>query len=352
MRGPEHIRRHRTHARLALSLLAAWALAGTAQAWGAPPDRLVFPVVGNVQYENDFGDPRGQGAHQGNDILAEWRAPAVAAEAGTVRIYTSSANAGCMLYLFGKSGTTYLYIHLNNDRGPENDNKGGCKQGVAYATGLEDGDKVRAGQLLGYVGDSGDADGIAYHLHFELHPDNGHAVSPFRWLKRAERLLFVVPESAQRAAADAATLTLVGVVVEGVDAVPAAARVQAEPPPPPPPPPPGEPMEDDQPANDGSGDNGVQPGGGETSPAGLLTIRVTTVRLSSGEAFRVTRRVTLTVPADAVFERSPAAGRGPRGLTGLAPGDKVTVTTAPVDLSLATQRARPGLLLAERVLLR
>jgi hypothetical protein len=309
-------------------------------------------VVGNVEYENDFGEPRGQGPHQGNDILAEWRAPAVAVEAGTVRIYTGSANAGCMLYLFGKSGTTYLYIHLNNDLGPENDNKGGCKPGVAYAPALEDGGKVRAGQLLGYVGDSGDADGIACHLHFEMHPDNGPAVSPFRWLKRAERLLFAVPESAQRAAAGAAAVTLVGVVVEAVDAAPAAARPQADPPPPPPPPPPpsGEPVEGEEPVDGGGQDEGGEPAGGEASSAGLLTIRVTTVRLSNGEVFRVTRRVTLTVPAGTVFERSTAAGRGPRGLTDLAPGDKVTVTTTPVDLSLATQRARPGVLLAARVL--
>jgi hypothetical protein len=341
-----------------VSVLLVWALAGTAQASAeplkGPPDRIVFPVVGNVQYENDFGEPRGQGPHEGNDILADWRAPAVAAEAGTVRTYTSSASAGCMLYLFGKSGTTYLYIHLNNDLGSENDNEGGCKRGVAYAPGLQDGEKVRAGELLGYVGDSGDANGIAYHLHFELHPDNGRAVSPFRWLKRAERLLFAVPEKAQRTAAEATTLTLVGVVVDTGDTQPQAARTQADPPPPPPPPPPSsEPAEDVPPPDDSGADgSGGEPGGVNGTDGALLTIRVGSVRLSTGEVFKVTRRVTLTVPPDAVFERSTEARRGPRGLTALEPGDKVTVTTAPVDLSLATQRARPGVLLAARVLLR
>ena len=57
-----------------------------------------------------------------------------------------------MLYLYGKSGTTYLYIHLNNDLTKNNDNDGGCKQGVSYAPGLEDGAQVRAGELIGYVG--------------------------------------------------------------------------------------------------------------------------------------------------------------------------------------------------------
>ena len=44
-----------------------------------------------------------------------WRTPAIAVEAGKVKYWTTSARAGCMLYLYGESGTTYLYIHLNND---------------------------------------------------------------------------------------------------------------------------------------------------------------------------------------------------------------------------------------------
>ena len=66
----------------------------------------------------------------------------VAVEPGKIRIWTSSARAGCMLYLYGRSGTTYLYIHLNNDLTKSNDNKGGCKEGVAFAPGLDDGERV------------------------------------------------------------------------------------------------------------------------------------------------------------------------------------------------------------------
>ena len=54
-----------------------------------------------------------------------WRAPVVAVEDGTVK-YWESGLGGCMLYHYGRSGTTYLYIHLNNDLTPRNDNKGGC----------------------------------------------------------------------------------------------------------------------------------------------------------------------------------------------------------------------------------
>ena len=136
-----------------------------------PP--LVFPVLGEATYIDDFGDARGQGAHEGNDIMAPRRALALAAEAGTVKFHTTSSRAGCMLYLNGESGTEYLYIHLNNDLTSGNDNQGTCVPGVAYAKGLKSGAKVLAGEPIGYVGDSGDADGIHPHLHFEVHPNGG-----------------------------------------------------------------------------------------------------------------------------------------------------------------------------------
>jgi len=80
--------------------------------------------------------------------------------------------------------------------------------GTAYWKGLRDGARVEAGQPIGYVGNSGDADSAPYHLHFELHPGDGAAVSPFRWLRHADKLLFAAPEGeGARGAADALTLT-------------------------------------------------------------------------------------------------------------------------------------------------
>jgi hypothetical protein len=172
-------------------LLALLLTAGAAAASSsAKVPTLVFPVLGEAAYTDDFGDARGQGAHEGNDIIAPRRALALAAEAGTVKFHTTSSRAGCMLYLNGESGTEYLYIHLNNDLTSGNDNQGKCVPGVAYSKGLKSGAKVVAGEPIAYVGDSGDANGIHPHLHFEVHPNGGGAVSPFPYLRKAKRLLF------------------------------------------------------------------------------------------------------------------------------------------------------------------
>ena len=176
-----------------VTLVAGSASAGYGRAPSAPkqpPAAIVFPVLGPVTYIDDFGAPRPGGPHQGIDILAPKRALALAAEPGKIKFWTHSATAGCMLYLYGASGTTYYYIHLNNDLTKKNDNKGKCLAGTAYAKGLKNGAKVAAGQVVGYVGDSGDADGLHPHLHFELHPNGGKAVSPYQWLQSAQHLLF------------------------------------------------------------------------------------------------------------------------------------------------------------------
>jgi hypothetical protein len=206
--------RHRTGARGVLLLACVLGLAGTASA--AIPQKgsvpaLIFPVAGPTTYVDDFGQARAGGTHQGNDLMAAKKTPAVAVEPGRVKFWTTSASAGCMLYLYGVSGTTYLYIHLNNDLTMSNDNRGKCVPGVSYARGLKDGAKVQAGQMIGYVGDSGDANGIASHLHFEVHPGGGAAVSPYPYLQTAQHLLFYAK------AGTPFSLALTGTVVSSTD---------------------------------------------------------------------------------------------------------------------------------------
>jgi hypothetical protein len=202
---------HRTTARgillLALAFLTLTAVAGAA----VPPAKIVFPVLGPVTYADDFGQARAGGPHQGIDILAVKRSLALAAEAGKVEFWARSASAGCMLYLHGQSGTDYDYIHLNNDLTAKNDNRGKCVAGTAYAKGLKNGAKVVAGQPVGYVGDSGDANGLHAHLHFELHPNRKAAVDPYPWLQTATHLLFAAPRGAPF------TLELRGTVVEAAE---------------------------------------------------------------------------------------------------------------------------------------
>jgi hypothetical protein len=172
--------------------------------------KFLFPVVGAAQYYDDFGEPRGGSKHQGIDMIAAKRAPAVAVEDGHVEYWTTSKSAGCMLYLYGDSGTMYEYIHLNNDLTAKNDNQGKCVQGTAYA--VPDRAAVTAGQQIGYVGDSGDANGIHPHLHFEVHPGGNGAVDPFRYLNRAPHLLAPAPPAGQMF-----TLKLTGAVTSATE---------------------------------------------------------------------------------------------------------------------------------------
>jgi hypothetical protein len=292
------MRRHRTTARGILFLAVTLGLvAGPSAAPAAPAKvpRLIFPVVGDVTYTSDFGAPRGTGRHQGNDLMAAKKSPAVAAEAGKVKYWTTSATAGCMLYLYGESGTTYLYIHLNNDVTRGNDNRGKCVRGVAYA--VKDGAKVAAGQQIAYVGDSGDANGGHPHLHFEVHPAGGKAVDPFPYLQAAQRLLFASKPGAPFA------LTLTGTVSSAtVDRL--TVTVQES----------------------------------QAWPSGLSLTKLN-------------QAVTLTVPATALVQSivPPAAPRAIASAALAQPGQKAVVWTQPAPATLKAQRGDAGVLAAALV---
>jgi hypothetical protein len=214
------MRRHRTTARgiffpLLAGLLTGVFLvpAGGAESTGSSGvPRLVFPLVAKTELWDNYGDPRPNGHHAGIDMENPWRAPVVAVEAGRVS-YADSNLGGCMLYLYGRSGTMYMYIHLNNDLTARFDNRGGCVKDVAFA--VPDGARVSAGEQVAWNGDSGDAAGN-HHLHFEVHPGGGSDVNPFRYLTRASKPLFAAKPGSQFSlglrgtlvAAGAGTLTM------------------------------------------------------------------------------------------------------------------------------------------------
>jgi murein DD-endopeptidase MepM/ murein hydrolase activator NlpD len=277
-----------------LALVVSLTLAaGAAAAPRKAVPRLIFPVVGTVSYTDDFGAPRAGGVHQGIDILAARRAPAVAVEAGTVEFWKTSANAGCMLYLHGASGTTYLYIHLNNDLTARNDNRGTCVAGTAYASGLKDGARVAAGQLVAYVGDSGDANGIHPHLHFEVHPDDGSAVDGYPYLRKAQPLIFYAKKGTT------VSLSLTGTIV--------------------------------------------------ASFAGDLELRTSSVQSNSEKPIGVRRAIVLSLAADA--QVSVDLPNVTVGLEALVAGMRATVYTLPVRATLAVQRGDANALTATRILL-
>jgi len=287
----------RTTAR-GFALLVLLLVTLTAGASAASPKKIVFPVLGTVTYSDDFGDARAGGAHQGIDMMAPKRSLALAAEAGKVEFYARSASAGCMLYLHGQSGTDYYYIHLNNDKTLKNDNRGKCVAGTAYARKLKDGAKVVAGQVIGYVGDSGDANGIHAHLHFELHPGRKSAVDPYPWLQKASRLLFAAPRGMPF------TLDLRGTVVA-------------------------------------VGDDG-------TLQMKLTTVNAWPMRQKQA---KLKRRLLVSVPADAIVQQVPRIG-APGTVVDLStakPGQQVDVWTATAPTTLRAQRGDDNMLSASLV---
>jgi hypothetical protein len=266
-------------------LLGVTAGGAFASAGGKPPAHIIFPVVGQVQYIDDFGAARAGGAHQGNDLMAAKKSPAVAAEAGRVKYWTTSGRAGCMLYLYGQSGTMYEYIHLNNDVTMKNDNRGRCVRGTSYA--VKDGARVVAGQQIGYVGDSGDANGGNPHLHFEVHPNGGKAADPYPYLQAAQKLLFASKPGVPFA------LRLTGAVVSA-DVSSLAVKVS-------------------------------------TSQAWPSNLTLT----------KLNRTITLTVPETALVQTVDSAGlvRTTAGVSLATKGQKVVVWTQPAPATLKAERA-------------
>jgi hypothetical protein len=284
------MRRNRTTARGVFFLAVILGLAvGTAGA-ATPkvPEHIIFPVVGQVSYIDDFGAPRPGGRHQGNDLMAAKKSPAVAAEAGTVKYWTTSRAAGCMLYLYGESGTIYYYIHLNNDLTARNDNRGKCVKGVAYT--VSNGARVQAGQQVAYVGDSGDADGGMSHLHFEVHPGGGRAVSPYSYLQKAYKLLFAAK------AGTPFSLTLTGTVVSA-----ATDRLV------------------------------VNVATSQAWPSGLTLTKLN-------------RAIVVTVPDTTLVQAITPTLRTIANVTLATKGEKVVVWTQPAPASLKAQRADDGVL--------
>ena len=126
------------------------------------------PLPKCAMSKTSFGQPRPNGrTHEGLDIMASLGQEVYSVGNGVLwrQAVDGAPNAtlsGNAWYVQLADGTYYFYGHLS-----------------AFAPGLAVGDKVTLGQLIGYVGDTGNPGPGNYHLHFEVHPKGGAAVDPF-----------------------------------------------------------------------------------------------------------------------------------------------------------------------------
>ena len=112
-------------------------------------------------FTNDWGNPRSGGrTHKGTDIFGRMGGKVYAITSGTIQFTKTGRSAGLFLGLRGDDGHSYWYMHLS---------------GFAARPGQ----RVSAGQVIAYNGDTGNAKGTTPHIHFEYHPGGGGATNPY-----------------------------------------------------------------------------------------------------------------------------------------------------------------------------
>ena len=176
---------------------------GPEHAWGEMVYYpMVFPVDGTNSFSDSFYSSRAGGSiHHATDIMSPKMTPILAARGGTVRAVNWSHDADnidytrcCTLDIRYDDDWESWFIHINNDTPGTDDGRGALGPIVdgelnpawGIAPGIVPGVHVDAGQLIGWVGDSGNAENTGPHLHFELIDPYGVRVNPFQALKDAE----------------------------------------------------------------------------------------------------------------------------------------------------------------------
>jgi murein DD-endopeptidase MepM/ murein hydrolase activator NlpD len=142
------------------------------------PRGYVFPVYGAAAFTDTFGAARADtGWHHGEDIFAPLGTPILAVADGTVFSVGWNEIGGYRLWLRDRLGNQFYYAHLS-----------------AYSPLAVNGTEVKAGAVLGFMGNTGDAEHTPMHLHFEIHPVSllnlGYdgAVAPYPYLIAWQRL--------------------------------------------------------------------------------------------------------------------------------------------------------------------
>jgi len=143
-----------------------------------------FPhETATVVFSDSWGAGRSGGrSHKGTDIMSPKGTWVVAVEDGIVERLDWNRLSGWNIMIRHADGWTSHYLHLDNDTSGTDDGEGGPE--AAFADGLEVGSYVKAGEVIGFVGDSGNAEHTGSHTHFELHVD-GAKVNPYPYLVAA-----------------------------------------------------------------------------------------------------------------------------------------------------------------------
>lgn len=173
------------HSRVPLRLLGLVVVVGVGMAVAlpamanteTPPFEFTFPQdVEPTEFTSTFGDHRSGGrAHLGNDLLAPRMTEVYAFGGGMISYVGTNNLSGRNVKIDHGGGWETYYLHLNNDDvGTDN---GAAPWTLTVAPGIEEGMNVDVGQLIGWVGDSGNAETTTPHTHFELRLD-GRAIDP------------------------------------------------------------------------------------------------------------------------------------------------------------------------------
>ncbi len=156
---------------------------------GWPVRSIRFPVAGAVSYYDDWaacrGGPECPRHHMGNDIIGVRLQPLLAATDGEItHLVVDHPTAGWGFVITDHEGWDYRYYHVNNDTPGTDD---AADDGLwRFADGIKLGSKVTAGQVVAFMGDSGNSEYSVPHVHFEIHRPDGEPVNPHVSLRLAE----------------------------------------------------------------------------------------------------------------------------------------------------------------------
>ncbi len=144
----------------------------------------VFPVGSQeVRFRDGWGEWRSGGRrHRGTDIVADRGTPILAVANGVVTKMDYQYQSGFYLVIDHGNGTQTMYLHLNNDTYGTDDGQGGVT--TAYYPTLTVGTEVQAGDVIGYIGDTGNAEETTPNTHCEI-STNGEKINPYPLLEAA-----------------------------------------------------------------------------------------------------------------------------------------------------------------------